>query len=798
MNDSGGKIIYKQLLARHGRVRIPMIQRDYAQGRPAEKEVRDGFLGALAGALRRPKDDSSLPLNLDFIYGSVEGQQETCFCPLDGQQRLTTLFLLHWYLAWVDERWNDFRPMFRPHDRSNFSYSVRSSSKEFFDKLAAYEPEYRPSDIDQLVPLITNQPWFFRSWRLDPTVQATLVMLDEIHSRFASSNGLFERLTSESHPAITFQLLDLDNFGLSDDLYIKMNARGKPLTPFETFKARYEQELGKQFSGELRPIGNQEFSIADFVARRMDTAWSDLFWAHRDKKTNLYDSAIMNVFRAVALVTRNPGSELYLEDVSLLRASWDPPSYSTFYSQGWLDRDFTNTLISMLERWSAADGFSKPLLPDPKYFDEKKIFGKLIQNPAGLTLPEVVQFSGYALFIREHEKSLDSNAFQEWMRVVHNLVVNSNIERPDELRSGVRGLRDLLSKSTYILQYLSKLTAGDRLTGFNEQQAKEETLKAGLILSHRSWRPLIDRAEGHGYFRGQIEFLLDFSGVMAASVAKGSVDWDEHLHLSLQGRFEEYLRKAEMMFVPQGLNDCGGYRWQRALLSIGDYLLPSGTQNISLLVNSSTDPASWKRLLRGTGPKASEARKLLHQLWDRLNEDKPVTEQLDGVISEATVQDAWREALVQTPEAIGYCGNQAIRWNAPDEVYLLKKSQMNGAHAELFTFRLYHKTLLPLYRQGELAPLILRDYHSVNGTDLEPRVLVAFAQEGYHSSIKVEFRKGSFVLSVDRQPLHDRPDVEALLVDSLGFVQDEGRMLRTVAPTAIRSTMLALAKAVAT
>ena len=58
------------------------------------------------------------------------------------------------------------------------------------------------------------------------------------------------------------------------------------------------------------------------------------------------------------------------------------------------------------------------------------------------------------------------------------------------------------------------------------------------------------------------------------------------------------------MFGPQGLNDHGKYRWQRALLSIGDYLLPSGTQNISFLVNSSTDPASWKRLLKGTGPKA--------------------------------------------------------------------------------------------------------------------------------------------------------------------------------------------------
>ena len=101
-------------------------------------------------------------------------------------------------------------------------------------------------------------------------------MLDAIAPPIRRNHGLFARLTSEEQPAITFQLLDLKNFGLSDDLYIKMNARGKPLTPFETFKARYEQELAGQFNGVTRHIGKQKFSIAEFVARRMDTTWADL------------------------------------------------------------------------------------------------------------------------------------------------------------------------------------------------------------------------------------------------------------------------------------------------------------------------------------------------------------------------------------------------------------------------------------------------------------------------------------------------------------------------------------------
>jgi hypothetical protein len=170
MSDFGEQIIYKQLLERHCRIGIPMIQRDYAQGRPSEKELREEFLGALESALRLPPDDPSLPLNLDFIYGSVEGREETRFSPLDGQQRFTMLFLLHWYLAWNDGCWQAFHALFRNDNRSRFSYSVRPSSNEFFDALVSYEPDCQPADVSDLSKIITDQSWYFRSWRLDPTI----------------------------------------------------------------------------------------------------------------------------------------------------------------------------------------------------------------------------------------------------------------------------------------------------------------------------------------------------------------------------------------------------------------------------------------------------------------------------------------------------------------------------------------------------------------------------------------------------------------------------------------------------
>jgi hypothetical protein len=68
---------------------------------------------------------------------------------------------------------------------------------------------------------------------------------------------------------------------------------------------------------------------------------------------------------------------------------------------------------------------------------------------------------------------------------------------------------------------------------------------------------------------------------------------------------------------------------------------------------------------------------------------------------------------------------------------------------------------------------------------------------GYHLGIKVEFRKGDFVIGVDGTSLQAQPDITAILIDSLGLVQDKGRLLKLVSPTAIESTILNLAQAVA-
>ena len=791
MSNSNNQIIFTQLIERHQRVQIPMIQRDYAQGRPSEKEVRTRFLNALHEALILPVADASLPLNLDFIYGSIQSNGDSSFQPLDGQQRLTTLFLLHWYLAWLDNSLEDFQAIFCVGEDTRFSYGVRPSSKEFFDELTRFVPLESPTKVKSVKAFIADQPWYFRYWRLDLTIQSSLTMLDDIHALFRNSEGLFARLCEEQQPAITFQLLDLDHFGLSDDLYIKMNARGKPLTAFETFKARYEQDLVGQYKGESRKINDQSFSIADFVARRMDTAWSDLFWGHRDRSTNFYDDAIMNIFRAVALVTRDPESASYVDDIVLLRDPKNPPSYSEFHGRGWLDRTFTQTIICLLEAWSShGDGELAALLPDTRYFNEKAVFEKLAANPTSLTFAELVQFAAYASFVRKHEGKLDDQAFQQWMRLAFNLSENTVYNRPVELQRGIAGLNALLAKSADILAGLA--APKTQITGFSQEQIFEEKLKSELIVGHSGWRNLIDDAEGHGYFRGQIGFLLDFSGVRAARELNAVGNWDDDLHALRQQRFVEYFEKARIMFNASGLIEIGDFHWQRALLSIGDYLMPIN-QNSSFLVNSSTEPDSWKRLLRGIGDGVPAARELLKELWEALNTGSSIKEQLGEMIRNSDIAEKWRSALIQTPDAIAYCEKRVIRRISDDEVYLLKRKMRGGAHVELFGFCFYRNELFPRAEQGKFQSLRLHDYVSVNVVDSEPFISLYFSHGRKTSEIEIVYKNGNFVIDV-----YDvGRNVSTLLTETLGYAKGGGSHSKEVNSNKLKSALLSLDKELA-
>lgn len=749
---------------------MPQLQRDYAQGRDSAKEIRDAFLDALHGALLQDRDNEALPLNLDFVYGNMEENGGKCFLPLDGQQRLTTLFLLHWYLAWRDGHLARFQEIAWDGRRSRFSYAVRPSSTEFFDELVQYIPDHSPDEVSSVRRLIENQPWFYLHWQLDPTIQSALTMLDAIHGRFSNCNGLFSRLSDKERPAITFGLMPLEHFGLSDDLYIKMNARGKPLTPFETFKARFEQDLKEIYPDEYCEIDGTSVPVHDFFSRRMDTRWTDFFWHHRTPWSDTFDTAAMNLFWIIAWASCDPDNQ-EAAGPSIARYRQSVGGYSEFHDQGLLTRAFADNLICLLEAWSSDGGPLHLHFPDTRYFDEAALFTKITTHPTSLRYDELVLFASYLSYLRFNEGTIRATELQEWMRVVFNLVQNSDIERPDDLDRSLSGIQKLLPHSREILAYLA--TAETEPLGFSREQVQEELLKARLMQAHTGWTDRIHAAEAHGYFCGQIGFLLDFSGVSELANELPVKKWTSAKHVSLQNWFDEYLAKAKLMFNERGIADLPGelHQWQRSLLAVGNYLVPLG-RNHSFLTNSRSNPDSWKRFLRG-GTVATSGRDHLKVLWDRLDLSRNIGPQLASILNPSTLEP-WRAAIVVHPQVIEYCSLSKIRMEC-GRIYLLKRTQMNGAHAELFTYVLHLK--LDTERQlKRLVPLVLLSYQYSNMTDVEPHIILSMPNPRF----VVTSAAAEFHIVVSRNGLSALPGSEKLLLTNLKFTSDGESLTRVV------------------
>lgn len=258
----------------HGRppitsIEIPVIQRDFAQGRSDDEAsgIRERFLDAIVRACT-----TDTAIALDFVYGDV---RSGTLRPLDGQQRLTTLFLLHWYVASRAEDLDPAAPWLR------FTYATRPTARDFCESLANHP---YPSVSATPSAWITDQPWYVYPWRQDPTISSMLVMLDALHELFEVAapkfSDVWERLKGQSERAIWFLFLPVADMDYGEDLYIKMNSRGKPLTTFEVFKANLEGMLKPVIESRDCAVAGHSHDRYEHLAMSIDGAWADVLWEY--------------------------------------------------------------------------------------------------------------------------------------------------------------------------------------------------------------------------------------------------------------------------------------------------------------------------------------------------------------------------------------------------------------------------------------------------------------------------------------------------------------------------------------
>ncbi len=507
------------------RVEIPILQRDYAQGRENKVFLRERLLGKMVQALRgsAPAD----VLNLDFVYGTNE---HGAMWPLDGQQRLTTLWLLHWYLAVRSNQLAQAKEWL-----GRFTYETRATSRDFCRCLCNLDAEAFNRSGMRLVDFIENQTWFFSKYRLDPTIRGMLRTLGGSGSQ-SSAQGLvcdgiellladddhcslyWERLLADDCP-IRFLFKDMkdENLPLSDDLYIKMNARGKQLTDFENFKA----DLMGFVPDERRP----EVKLFDHAtASLMDNEWTDVFWKVASAKGIFKVDAIYFEFlrryfldRLIATSTHHVAD---LQQQPLYRDLYGGKEhYDGLHDYGEvLKPEMVSGLKKLLARWNWVQ-----LAP---YWDCSEVFAFIPEyvvaerasssgstsvsdytGVSAITLKQRVVFHAVCCYFEENEV-FEPVRFDQWMHFVWNVVENGYLYHDDDMIGAIRLLEELRAKSGNILTFLASDEKID--SNFAAKQVEEERFKAHLLCGAEAdlWRPLITEAEQMLFFKGNIACLL--------------------------------------------------------------------------------------------------------------------------------------------------------------------------------------------------------------------------------------------------------------------------------------------------
>ncbi|HLO70065.1 MAG TPA: DUF262 domain-containing protein [Flavipsychrobacter sp.] len=501
-NKYEGKVLTYFELISNLKIEIPIIQRDYAQGRVDKKDLRTRFLNALKDSIKLNKS-----IKLDFIYGSASSD---IFQPLDGQQRLTTLFLLHWYAAAKDGQLNnETKNLLR-----RFSYETRITSREFCSSLIKNSIEFVREDLS-LTDKIIDSNWFFLNWKKDPSIDSMLRTIDDIHLIFKEFHNLWDNLVKSK--LISFYYVELENIGLTDDLYIKMNARGKQLSPFENFKATFQQRI--EDNG-----WEQTKNIPETFAVKIDTDWTDYFWQDF-KKSNSIDDALMRFIGAICMINQvlersiSGSTETRIDRITKIQDN--PNSVQAEY--------FNEAIFNYLTDSFNIYQRNKDLRINQK-FDfifwrhepKNSILSEIVfsdnhstAQTSSATYSQKVLFFAQTEYLRRGHEIL-SDKFTDWMRVVRNIVSRADIDkdgkRPDIVRSPnsfdgcINLINELSEGCDDIYTYFSKNPT--LKSQFAKEQIEEEKVKAQLIITYPEIKEKIFQIEDHDLLRGKISFIF--------------------------------------------------------------------------------------------------------------------------------------------------------------------------------------------------------------------------------------------------------------------------------------------------
>lgn len=311
--NSGETYSLKQIFINgtNGKVVIPDLQRDYCWGgkgtlvndfvdnikkrfekcRENDKDWKNECL-TCPNAECRTKAAYSLMMGL--LYGYYEENRPNLqLC--DGQQRLTTLYLLIGLINRVSGD-NSFRRFLisdyeleEDDKEPDLLYDIRDSSLYFLSDLVCHffiqeNGEY----VDEVLSdYVRKQEWWFKAYETDPTIQSMLAAMDEMQKLLQDMDkSKLKDFGNYVCNMLQFVYFDMGDRKNGEKTFVIINTTGEPLTATENLKPLVVTQGG-------------DSNLSETEWEENSRQWEEVdhwFWKNRDKSKEDTSDAGMKEF----------------------------------------------------------------------------------------------------------------------------------------------------------------------------------------------------------------------------------------------------------------------------------------------------------------------------------------------------------------------------------------------------------------------------------------------------------------------------------------------------------------------
>ena len=265
--ESGKPYKLSDIFSGDRKIIIPDLQRDYCWGDKIHGDSNIELVSGFIDNLFELNQSKTREIQLGMIYAYEDPTNHIQLC--DGQQRITTLFLLIG-LLYKKTNNKDLRQSlisdFEMNDdkEPRLLYSIRESTLYFLSDLVCNYFINSDEDVSE----IKKSSWYFSEYELDPTIQSMMSALEIIEKKLNDSKEL--DLNDFTH----FLLYDVQLFYFDmkdrfhgEDMFVIINTTGEPLTASENLKPKL--------------IGNITSEEDRYKKSKIWEKWEKWFWQNR-------------------------------------------------------------------------------------------------------------------------------------------------------------------------------------------------------------------------------------------------------------------------------------------------------------------------------------------------------------------------------------------------------------------------------------------------------------------------------------------------------------------------------------